>query len=95
MPEGSTGLEDAVVDAVANSNFKNMAEMGILNALSHQNRMNILAETLLSKAVEHVHSTSVPEGLGIAAAQRGDVAKLMAELLAAVKTGGNIPPVTP
>lgn len=95
MPEGTEGLEDAMVDSVANSNLKSVAEMGVLNSLAHQNRCNIIAETLMTKAVEHIHATSVPEGLGIAAAQRGDVAKLMTELLAAVKAGGNVPPVTP
>lgn len=95
-------LHEDVVQAVANSNFKNMAEMGVQNALSHQHRLNIMAETALGKVLDDMRTTSVPEGLGLAAAQRGDLAKQISDLSAAVaslqaniKGAQTTPPVTP
>lgn len=73
-------LDESTLQAVNNANFKSVAEMGVLNALAHQNRMNILAESFIAKSVENIHSTSVEEGLGSAAASRGDLSKIMAEL---------------
>jgi hypothetical protein len=94
-------LMEDVVQSVANSNFKNMAEMGVQNALSHQHRLNIMAETALGKVLDDMRTTSVPEGLGLAAAQRGDLSKQIMDLSAAVsamqaqiKAGQTTPPVT-
>ena len=95
-------LEESVVAAVSNTDFKTMAEMQVTNALSHQNRLKILAEKALAKSLEAMDTTSVTEGLGISAAQRGDLAKQITDLAAAVasmqssiKAGQTTPPVTP
>jgi len=77
-------LDQGVLDAVTNANFKAMAEMGVQNALAHQNRVNVIAEKAMAKSLESMDTTSVPEGLGLAAAQRGDLAKVVADLGAAV-----------
>jgi hypothetical protein len=95
-------LDPGVIESVINSNFKSLAEMGAVNAISHQNRLQILAEKALAKSLEAMDTTDVPEGLGTSAAQRGDLAKQISDLAAAVssiqgyiKSAGNIPPVTP
>ena len=95
-------LDESILAAVANANFKSMAELGVQNALAHQNRLQILAEKALAKSLESMDTTDVPEGLGIAAAQRGDLAKVISDLAAAlssvqqgVKTAQTTPPTTP
>jgi hypothetical protein len=75
-----------IVEAVANANFKTMAEVGVQSTLNHQTRLQILAEKSLGKTLEMMDTTSVPEGLGLAAAQRGDLSKLISELGGAVAT---------
>src|SRR5215831_5756956 len=77
-------LNDTIVEAVANANFKSMAELGVQNALAHQNRLNILAEKSLAKSLESMDTISVEEGLGISAAQRGDLAKALGDLSGAI-----------
>ena len=94
-------LNESVVEAVANANFKTLAEQVASNTASHQQRLQILAETSLARSIDHLNTTSVPEGLGMAAAQRGDLAKQITDLAAAVssmqasvKAGQTVPPVT-
>lgn len=94
-------LNADVVEAVANANFKAMAELGIQNTLAHQNRLQILAEKSLARSLEAMDTTDVPEGLGLSAAQRGDLAKQISDLAAAVasmqasiKGGQTVPPQT-
>lgn len=95
-------LDESILASVANANFKSMAEFSVQNLLSHQQRLQILAEKALSKSLESMDTTDVPEGLGIAAAQRGDLAKVMSDLGGAVsglqqmiKGAQTTPPVTP
>jgi hypothetical protein len=95
-------LDETIIQAVANANFKTMAELAVQNAITDQQQLNILSRKSLAKSLEAMDTTDVTEGLGIAAAQRGDISKVISELGAAVgslqglaKMVGNIPPVTP
>ena len=95
-------LNEDIIQAVANANFKAMAEMGVQNALGHQQRLQILAEKALAKSLESMDTVDVPEGLGISAAERGDLSKTITDLAAAVasiqqylKGAQTTPPVTP
>ena len=95
-------LDPGVIESVINSNFKTLAEQVASNVATHQARLQILAEKALAKSLESMDETSVPEGLGLSAAQRGDLAKQIADLAAAVgsiqasiKGAQSIPPVTP
>lgn len=95
-------LDDGVLSAVINSNFKILAESATHGLVGHQTRLQILAEKSLAKSLEMMDTTSVSEGLGEAAAQRGDLAKVVADLAAAVssmqvstKGAQTTPPVTP
>jgi hypothetical protein len=80
-------LDESIISAVANANFKSMAELGVQNTLAHQNRLQILAEKALAKSLEAMDTTDITEGLGLAAAQRGDLAKVLIELTAAIASG--------
>jgi len=75
-------LDESIIASVANSNFKTMSEIGVQNVLSHQNRLQLLAEKSLAKSLESMDHISVEEGLGLSAAQRGDLTKALAELTA-------------
>ncbi len=95
-------LSPEMIQSVAEANYKAMAELGVQDTLTHRNRINVLAETALGKILGDLTTTDVPEGLGLAAAQRGDLSKQISDLAAAVasvqayiKAAGNVPPVTP
>ena len=45
-------LNPDIIEAVANSNFKTMAEMQVTNSLAHQNRLNLIAESSLGTILE-------------------------------------------
>jgi len=81
-------LDPTVVDAVANANFKSMAEAGVADLLAHTARLRILAEKALAKSLESMDSISASEGLGAALAATPVFQQ-------ASKTAGNTPPVTP
>ena len=90
-------LDDSTLQAVNNANFKSVAEMAILDSQDHRRRMQVIAEngmarlqalseTSLAASIDRLNTTSVPEGLGISAAQRGDLAKQINDLSASVAT---------
>lgn len=54
-------LDDSILQAVANANFKSMAELGVQNALGHQQRLQILAEKALAKSLESMDTTQATE----------------------------------
>lgn len=95
-------LDPGILDSVTNANFKALAEFGIQNLLSHQQRLQMLAEKALAKSLESMDTMDVSEGLGVAAGQRGDLSKVIADLAGAIasaqqtiKGGQTTPPVTP
>lgn len=95
-------LDPGIVESVIGSNFKIIAEMGTINALGTQKRLDMIAETATARSIDLLNTTSVPEGLGMAAAQRGDLAKTVADLGSVVaglqqivKGAQTTPPVTP
>lgn len=95
-------LNDTIIEAVANANFKSVAEMGLMNALAHQNRVNVIAETALATNLERMSTLDPTEAAGIAGVVGADLAEVIGQLGAVVgsiqqysKTAGNTPPVTP
>jgi uncharacterized protein with von Willebrand factor type A (vWA) domain len=54
-------LNEAVLDAVANANFKSNAELATQNLLAHTNRLQILAEKALAKSLESMDTTQATE----------------------------------
>lgn len=88
----SEKLEGAVVDSVTNANFKNLGDqpsfyagMGMANAVSHQNRLNILAENLLSKGIKLIHEVDPTEAVAVNKVATGnDLAAQIAALSSSV-----------
>lgn len=77
-------LDQGVLDAVTNSNFKSVAEMGTLNALSHQNRLNLIAEASLGQILEKLNTLDVAQAAGLTPVMSGDMGEKLGELSAAV-----------
>ncbi len=95
-------LSEDIVSAVANSNFKSMAEMQLTNALSHQQRLQILAESSLGTVLERMNTLDPTEAAGVSGVVAADLAEVIGQLSGAVanaqqlmKGAGNTPPVTP
>ena len=95
-------LNASIVDAVANSNFKAMAEMQLTNALAHQNRVNVLAESSLGTILERMNTLDPTEAAGVAGVVNSDLAKTIGQLSSAVASAQQLmkgaqttPPVTP
>ena len=79
-------LNADIVEAVANANFKSMAELGMQNSISHQNRLQILAEKALAKSLESMDTTQATEV---------DAGGVIAQLQQLLKGAQTTPPVTP
>ena len=77
-------LDQGVLDAVTNANFKTIAEMGTLNALGHQNRLNLIAESSLGQILNRMNSLDPEEAASIAGVVSSDMAEKIGELSAAV-----------
>ena len=54
-------LDDSILAAVANANFKAMAELSVQNTLGHQQRLQILAEKSLAKSLESMDTQQSTE----------------------------------
>jgi hypothetical protein len=78
-------LNADIVEAVANANFKSMAELGMQNAIAHQNRLQILAEKALAKSLESMDTTQATEV---------DAGGVIAQLQQLLKGAQSTPPET-
>lgn len=77
-------LDPGILQAVINSNFKSVAEMGTLNALAHQNRVNLLSEASLTQQLNKMNALDPAEAASIAGVVTSDIGEKMSELGAAV-----------
>ena len=77
-------IDQGVLDAVVNSNFKSIGEMGTLNALAHQNRLNLLAESSLGQILNRMNSLDPAEAASIAGVVSADLGEKLGELSSAV-----------
>jgi len=77
-------LSEDIVAAVANSNFKTMAEMQVTNALAHQNRVNVIAESSLGTILERMNTLDPTESAGVSGVISADLAEKIGELSGAV-----------
>jgi predicted ATP-dependent serine protease len=84
-------LDQGVLDGVVNANFKTVAEaatVGLSQALavqaqnlaSHQQRLNLLAESSLAQMLNRMNALDPEEAASISKVEKSDVAKLLAEL---------------
>jgi hypothetical protein len=90
------------LDGIALANVKTMSELAVQNAINNQQLNYMIDRKATAKSLESMDVLNVSEGLGIAAAQRGDLAKVQAELgsitaaLQQIMKGAQTtPPVTP
>lgn len=77
-------LDQGVLDAVTNANFKSIAEMGTLNALAHQNRLNLIAESSLGQILNRMNALDPEEAAAISGVVSSDLAQKISELSGAV-----------
>lgn len=77
-------LDQGVLDAVTNANFKSLAEMGTINALGHQNRLNLLAESSLGQILNRMNALDPAEAASISGVVSSDLAEKLGELSSSV-----------
>ena len=77
-------LDSGVLDSVANSNFKTIAEQVATNAASHQNRLNLIAESSLGQILNNLNSLDPAEAVSTSSVINSDLSKALADLGGAV-----------
>lgn len=77
-------LDEAILSAVANANFKTMAEMATQNAISHQQRLQLISESSLGKILENMNTLDPTESAGISGVISSDLAETISQLAGAV-----------
>ena len=94
-------LDQGVLDAVTNANFKTLAERIAVNAASHDNRLQLLAEASLGQILNRMNSLDPAQAASIARVHRtpsgdaaNDVAAAVALAQQLMKGAQTTPPVT-
>lgn len=77
-------LDESIVSAVANSNFKTNSELASLNAISHQNRLQLLAESSLGLILERMNTLGPVEASAVHQVNNSNLASKLSELSAAI-----------
>ena len=102
-------LDQSIIDSVANSNFKTMAEqvqvtsnLMAQNAASHQNRLQMIAEASVGQILKNANEFDTEQAQSIRSVINTELAPLIAGLASAVasnqqyvKAAQSTPPVTP
>jgi flagellar motility protein MotE (MotC chaperone) len=94
-------LDESILQAVANANFKTMAEMATQNAITHQQRLQLISESSLGQILNRMNALDPEESASIAGVVSSDLAEKIGELSGAVaasqqlmKGAQSTPPVT-
>lgn len=77
-------LDAGILDSVTNANFKAMAEMQVTNALQHQNRLNMIAESSVGQILNKMNGLDPAEAASIGGVVRSDLGKEIAALGASI-----------
>lgn len=77
-------LDPGIIDSVTNANFKSLAEMQVVNALGHQNRMNAIFESSIGQIVNKMNTLDPTEAASISGVVSADLSEKISELGAAV-----------
>lgn len=75
---------EQTLDAVNNVNIKALAEMAAINALSHQNRLQLLAESSMGQILNKMNNLDPAEANSIATVTNAGLANKLSELSAAI-----------
>lgn len=73
-------INEGVLDSIATTNVKMLAELPAINAVESQQRVTGILEKSLMVGLDAMQNLGVNEGLAVAAAQRGDLAKVTTEM---------------
>ena len=73
-------LDEGILTGVATTNLKMLAELPAINAVESQQRVTGILEKSLMVGLDAMQNLGVNEGLAVAAAQRGDLAKVTTEM---------------
>ena len=68
-------IDQGVLDSVTNANFKTLAEQVASNAASHQNRLQLVAESSLGQVLNRMNALDPEEAASIAMVN-GKIAEL-------------------
>ena len=77
-------LDQGVLDAVTNANFKSVAEQATINMLGHQQRLQLLAESSLGQILNKMNNLDPTEAAAIAGVVSSDLPEKIGELAGAV-----------
>jgi len=77
-------LDDSIISAVANANFKSVSELGVLNALGHAKRLDLIAESSLGQILDRMNSLDPTEAAAISGVVTSDLSEKIGELSGAV-----------
>jgi hypothetical protein len=73
-------IDVGMMDSVTNSNFKILAESATQNMVSHQNRLNMLAESSLAQMLNKMNGLDAVEATAIKTVDESGLAKQMADM---------------
>lgn len=77
-------LNDTIIEAVANYNFKSNSERGTQNMDAHQQRLQLLAEASLAQQLNKMNSLDPTEAAAISGVVSSDLPEKIGELAGAV-----------
>ena len=77
-------LDQGVVDAVTNANFKSIAELGTIGALGHRSRLDLIAESSLGQILNRMNALDPAEAASVATVVSADLGEKLGELSAAI-----------
>lgn len=77
-------LDQGVLDGVVNANFKTVGEMQTVNILSHQNRLQMIAESSVGQILNKMNGLDPAEAASIGGVVRSDLGSEVAALGASI-----------
>ena len=83
-------LDDSVVAAVANYNFKANAERSTQNMDAHQQRLQLIAESSIGQIVKGINSLDISEAVAQSKVANSDLAGKVAALSAAIASNQQV-----
>lgn len=73
-------LDSGMLDSVTNANFKVLAESATMNMVSHQARLNLLAESSLAQMLNKLNALDPAEAAAIKTVDESGLAKQLADM---------------
>ena len=80
------GIDEGMMDSVTNANFKIVAEAATQNMVSHQNRLNMLAESSLAQMLNKLNGLDAAEAAAIKTVDESGLAKGLADMGMAISS---------